>query len=214
MKTINNESIIFFYQKSNLKDQFIAYVIKNEIGIECILLESMNELNNYSVAGKKTMMLYNCDDKKIIEILFDIESNKVFFSNFQYFALFNLHKNQLISKKFFELGIKGCFFSDDHIDDFFSGIQALFRNKIWLPSSILLNVDNYEVSFTIAKEKFLTQREIYLLLLLKQGLNNKEIAGKSFISLGTVKTHFNNIFKKLNVRNRLQAIIWIEKNLQ
>ena len=214
MKLADKESLIFFYPKSNLKDYFISYVIKNEMGIECVLLESMDDLNDYDTGGKKTMLLYNCDDKKTLEILMDIESNKLFFSSFDYFALFNLNKNQIINRKFFELGISGCFYSDENMEDFFSGIQALFRNKMWLSSTVIVNKDNYDVAFSFAKEKFLTQREIYLLFLLKQGLNNEEIAQKSYISLGTVKTHFNNIFRKLNVKSRLQAIIWIEKNLK
>ncbi|GAB4110917.1 MAG: hypothetical protein OHK0057_02610 [Thermoflexibacter sp.] len=52
----------------------------------------------------------------------------------------------------------------------------------------------------------LSPREIEVLTLIKEGLSNKEIAEKLFISLSTVKTHINNIYKILEVKNRREAI--------
>jgi len=53
----------------------------------------------------------------------------------------------------------------------------------------------------------LTKREFEILDLLAQRLHNKEIAAKLFISPGTIKTHLNNIYRKLNVTGgRLQAV--------
>jgi DNA-binding CsgD family transcriptional regulator len=53
--------------------------------------------------------------------------------------------------------------------------------------------------------KPLTNRELQILDLLGQHLQNKEIAVKLFISSETIKTHLNNIYRKLNVTGRLQA---------
>ena len=53
----------------------------------------------------------------------------------------------------------------------------------------------------------LTQREIEILPLLAEGLKNKEIAARLYISPMTVKTHMQNIFKKLNAKNRLEALM-------
>jgi len=52
----------------------------------------------------------------------------------------------------------------------------------------------------------LSKRETEVLQLMAQGLSNQEIADTLFVSLNTVKTHISNIYTKLNVRRRTQAI--------
>jgi LuxR family maltose regulon positive regulatory protein len=52
----------------------------------------------------------------------------------------------------------------------------------------------------------LTERELEVLRLLADGLSNEEIADKLVLTTGTIKTHAHNIYAKLGVRNRAQAI--------
>lgn len=61
-------------------------------------------------------------------------------------------------------------------------------------------------SETELKKLNLTTREYEVLQLLTQGYTNAEIAGKLFLSLSTVKTHVSNLFVKMNVTNRTQAV--------
>ncbi len=56
----------------------------------------------------------------------------------------------------------------------------------------------------------LTEREIDVLKLISEGFNNDKIAAKMFISKNTVKSHIKNIYIKLDVKNRIQAIKKIE----
>ncbi|MCK4790270.1 MAG: helix-turn-helix transcriptional regulator [Desulfobacteraceae bacterium] len=56
-------------------------------------------------------------------------------------------------------------------------------------------------------------KEIEILSMVAFGAKNEQIADKLFISPNTVKTHVYNIFKKINVPNRLQAALWAAKNL-
>jgi DNA-binding NarL/FixJ family response regulator len=53
----------------------------------------------------------------------------------------------------------------------------------------------------------LTNRELEILTLVGRGLANPEIADKLFISLPTVKSHIRHILQKLNLRDRVQAVV-------
>ena len=53
----------------------------------------------------------------------------------------------------------------------------------------------------------LSDRELEVLRLFAQGLTNQEVADRLIISLGTVKAHSSNIYRKLDVRNRAEAIV-------
>jgi len=52
----------------------------------------------------------------------------------------------------------------------------------------------------------ISKREWEVLSLMSEGLSNQEIAERLFVSLNTIKTHSSNLFEKLDVKRRIQAI--------
>ena len=52
----------------------------------------------------------------------------------------------------------------------------------------------------------ITPRELEILTLIAEGLSNKEIAERAYVSENTVKTHSSRLFKKLGARRRTQAV--------
>ena len=59
---------------------------------------------------------------------------------------------------------------------------------------------------TKADELMLTPREIEVLGLMAEGLSNKEMAGRLFVSENTIKTHCSRVFDKLGASRRTQAV--------
>ena len=57
----------------------------------------------------------------------------------------------------------------------------------------------------------LTSRELEVLELIASGLSNQQIATQLFVAVSTVKTYVNAIFKKLEVKNRTQAVAQARK---
>ena len=103
-------------------------------------------------------------------------------------------------------------------------IEEVLNGKIYLPLALSSRFFEYfQQSFreeANAKESqqeenlldYLTQREEEVLELLTQGITYKGVANKLFISETTVKTHVNNIFKKLQVNDRTQAVLYAINN--
>ena len=58
----------------------------------------------------------------------------------------------------------------------------------------------------------LTAREMDVLACIAKGFSNQDIAKALFVSEKTVKNHLTNIFRKLNVNDRTQALIYVLKN--
>lgn len=55
----------------------------------------------------------------------------------------------------------------------------------------------------------LTQRETEVLFAVAEGLSNAEIAAKFFLSEATVKTHVRRILTKLQLRDRVQVVVYV-----
>ena len=66
--------------------------------------------------------------------------------------------------------------------------------------------ENFILNTSLISELELSKRELEILNLMAQGHSNEEIAAKIFVSLSTVKTHNQNLFVKLDVKRRTQAV--------
>ena len=66
-----------------------------------------------------------------------------------------------------------------------------------------------ETSYDLVED--LTARELEVLSLINEGLSNEAIANQLFLSLGTVKWHTTNIYGKLGVRRRTEAVAQARK---
>jgi len=66
--------------------------------------------------------------------------------------------------------------------------------------------ENFVLDTSLISQLELSKRELEILSLLAQGHSNQEIATKLFVSLSTVKTHIQNLFEKLDVKRRIQAV--------
>lgn len=77
--------------------------------------------------------------------------------------------------------------------------QVVVIREVRVDGPFVLNADKL-------KETGLTAREHEILGLIAQGLSNREIAEKLFVSENTVKTHSSRLFEKMQVNRRVQAV--------
>ncbi len=111
-------------------------------------------------------------------------------------------------------GAKGYLSKSASTSNLIKAIHVVHNDELWVERKLLARFFNGAVGAEEGEEdpqknikNDLTPREEDVLRLLTEGLTNKEIANKLFICEKTVKSHLNNIFKKLDVSRRLQAIL-------
>lgn len=95
----------------------------------------------------------------------------------------------------------------------FTALGVWLAIKLMQPKTIVIEKEILKPSTescvinTLEIEKLgLSKREIEVLNMLATGLSNQEIGNQLYISLATVKTHVSNLYNKLNVKRRIQAI--------
>ncbi len=131
--------------------------------------------------------------------------------------LFNVEK-RLHTDELLTFGnLKGLFYKTDSAESICEGLGEIINGQNWLPrhvSSQLLHYYRYHFQAHHAQASVdLTAREIQILRCLQTGASNMQMAESLFISEFTVKSHLYQIFKKLSVKNRVQAIAWANQNL-
>lgn len=96
------------------------------------------------------------------------------------------------------------------------GISSVLRDECYFSprfTRYLVNQSGQQRYFN-HQQNGITQRESEILNKLRMGASNHEIAQLLFISENTVKTHLYNLFKKISVKNRTQAVSWANENLR
>jgi DNA-binding NarL/FixJ family response regulator len=111
-------------------------------------------------------------------------------------------------------GADGYLLKDAPSEHVVDAINAVYRGESMITPSMTKKLVNIHLQQTQVKkdESNLTDREQEVLVGLVEGLSNKEIADKLFISDKTVKIHVSKIFKKLEVKSRSQAVIYAVQN--
>lgn len=112
-------------------------------------------------------------------------------------------------------GAKGYILKRAAGDKLIEAIRDLFEGGSPMSSTIARRVvESFQSARTQAKEDFsLTDREKEILDLVAQGLRNKEIANKLHLSAHTIRTHIYNIYEKLHVKSRVEALNKIGKRI-
>ena len=77
---------------------------------------------------------------------------------------------------------------------------------VWMGTWLVNKKQQHRSNVNKGKELGMSSRELEVLGLMADGLSNQEIADGLFVSLNTVKTHISNIYMKLNVQRRTQAV--------
>ncbi|NJO59786.1 MAG: response regulator transcription factor [Richelia sp. RM2_1_2] len=111
-----------------------------------------------------------------------------------------------------QAGAAGYVFKNRIATQLCEAINAVMNSEIYLPSEVASRFFKYfqnysDSSLRSCQKLHFTDREKEVLRWLSKGVSNEEISQHLYITSATVKAHLSNIFKKLKVSNRSQAIV-------
>lgn len=136
-------------------------------------------------------------------------------------VLMGLFATQSEVLDFIECGVKGFILKNATVNDFLNTIRSVAKGEKVLPAyltdSLFAQIVEQYLNGPEGEEKIresvqITQREKEVVDLIADGLTNKEIAQRLFISPFTIKSHVHNILEKLTLHSRLQIAKYAHDN--
>ena len=118
----------------------------------------------------------------------------------------------------------GIFLKNTTPEQLIQGIKAIFSGEYWFSRKLMAKIfrqlkqevhrypDTTDLDTCFSD--ILTNKEVKILQSLVGGYTSQDIADKIFLSPHTVKTHIYNVYKKIGVNNRVQAVNWARKHLK
>ena len=100
-----------------------------------------------------------------------------------------------------EFGAKGYILKNNSPEQIVNSIMSVYNNTIVMNENILEKLQGRECVTIISKYKF-TEREKEVIIAISEGMNNKEISKKLFISEGTVRNYITTILDKTDLEHR------------
>jgi DNA-binding CsgD family transcriptional regulator len=131
-------------------------------------------------------------------------------------ALYNTEPSSLHESLLEWPCVRGFFYRDMVQGRMVDGLRLLLKGDFWVPRRLLhayLERNRRPPKHTIKAPELLTRREREILSLLEHGATNAAMARAMSVSEHTIKTHLYNIYKKLDVANRVEAINWSRQNI-
>ena len=205
-KGMNNELLSYFLEQST------------DISFKCTVHNSCSMLEIKKTKSIKNLVLCNCNDAHEHDQPNACGRHIAAAPTDCSWACFNVPYDKKIAENAISNGVHGIFHENDSLVTFKRGIIAILNGELWYSRDIMsvtlssLVEKNNIQSPNIPDKIGLTRREKEILKLIALGKTNEEIADKLNISSLTVKTHVSNIYRKINVPNRIQAIFWATKN--
>ena len=123
----------------------------------------------------------------------------------------SMHSQPSYAKKMLRLGARGYVTKNSPRQEMLDAIQEVFNGQIYICQEVknIISVQMLGEEEGVPGLNQLSEREIEVINLIRDGLSSKEIATRLNIAIKTVEVHRHNILKKLKVKNTASLINYI-----
>lgn len=124
-------------------------------------------------------------------------------------VIISANEDPVVMRRALDHGASGFIPKSSSMDTITEAINAILMGEIWAPESVQPDLPGGNVSELELAERMaqLTPQQFKVLMMMSQGLLNKQIAYDLGVSEATVKAHVTAIMSKLGVSNRTQAVL-------
>jgi len=196
-----------------LQNELLSSFLEDNLGTACQCHDMLDDSLKATLKhGQRHLLLIDCIGEKKADPwrLYDFNGISTMPSCF--ISLYNVHPEAGIENRAIDKGIHGLFYQQESFKTLPKAIPAILNGELWFSrktmSQCLQNGHPPINRVSTDMASCLTEREQEILIRVASGTGNQQIADELCISLHTVKTHIYNIYKKINVKNRLQASLW------
>jgi DNA-binding CsgD family transcriptional regulator len=211
--SLDGEPHVRIFGPLKLQNELMREFLVKSTGLTCACWQDSEQGLFDIKPGLKPLILWDCVELDPVSIWARLDA--VIYSQ-TLLALFNVSPDLGIYREAISRGVRGIFFENESPGVLSKGVQAILNGELWFSRDILakcLLETGDSARDTEDTQPHLTSREKEILIMVASGSTNSKIAEELCVSPHTVKTHIYNIFKKINVPNRLQAALWATKYL-
>jgi DNA-binding NarL/FixJ family response regulator len=127
-------------------------------------------------------------------------------------VIVSANEDRGVIRRCIDFGASGFIPKTVDIETMRSAIRSVLAGQTWTPSDVDLSAPaDKETADTVRRLASLTPQQVRVLMMLSEGLLNKQIAYELSVSEATVKAHVSAILQKLGVESRTQAVIAASK---
>jgi DNA-binding NarL/FixJ family response regulator len=208
-----DELLVCIIGASTFSNDLLADYLHDRIRMKCrcMMLDKLEATVDRS-RERNTLILLDCEGLEMPELWPVINIEKLSDPSRCLLMLTHVDSRWNIELQALRISVRGIMYDHQDLELYPKAIRAVLDGELWYPRRVLeQHLLSSQTPIWVQDRRLtgLTKREKEILSLLASGMSNQDIAQKLYISPHTVKTHAYNIYKKINVANRLHAALWL-----
>ncbi|MCX2865966.1 biofilm master transcriptional regulator CsgD [Kluyvera cryocrescens] len=207
-----NSDVLLLISRPSLQATALVHQLKTSIAINVKIQNIQKTLDN--INAERILVLFDLSESdKKRTLLWQTELRRL--RDKVKVLLINMPEDYPFHEVESWPGISAVFYLSVDEQTLIEGIRNVRAGGCHFPHDLTSYLINQSGNYRYHDDTSgLTQREKDILNKLRMGASNIEIARLLFISENTVKTHLYNLFRKIAVKNRTQAVTWANDNLR
>lgn len=209
------ERRILLFGQGNLNNSVLIGYLHQSVQIDCQLIDILQWRSDWLTDGERLLALIDAGSagpdriQDLLDLIHERYTDTII-------AFYNVSPNHPVERLISWPNVNGLFYFNTSDQMLARGITCMFDGELWIPRYLMASfiTRNRQRPRRITSfSGLLTKREKQILRLTATGATNTEIAEALSVSMHTVKTHVYNLFKKIGVNNRIQAVNWAKEHM-